>query len=127
MNDYETDAPGQDVTAAGETLPGSSDPAYTSHAPTPHPNYATYRTRDIWQAAALDCYGITCVGARLLDTGKTEWEFDNEGDNAWKTGQEFRTGWLSATLRDFRSSYRKMMDIATVARREGFYQNDNAA
>lgn len=95
----------------------------------PAASHATYTTRDIWQAAALDCYGIPCLGARLLETGKSVWEFDNAGDKAWTTGMEFRAGQLVAPLRDFRSSYRKMMNYADMARREGTttYDNDHAA
>src|SRR5689334_18044302 len=86
QNYYDTGL-GMDMTERGESRAGEPERAQTGGY------HAVYRTRDIWQAAALDCYGVPCLGARRLPTGRNEWEFDNAGDRAWKTGQEFRTGW----------------------------------
>ena len=117
---YETGL-GMDMTERGESL---NTPEWT---PQSAPNYKpVYTTRDIWQAAALDCFGIPLIGVRLLETGRSEWTFDNAGDRAFQTGREFRTdGTMMVPVLDYRQSYRKMMRAADEARREGTWNNDD--
>lgn len=87
-----------------------------------------YFTRDIWQAAALDCYGIPFVRTRLQADGRVNWEFDNADDKAWQTGMEFRSrGVMMVPIQEFRTSFRKMSQAAEQARNEGFtYDNQSA-
>ena len=126
MNDYDP-SPGVDVTVAGETLP--DEPAYEPRPPrfvsTPK---EFFWTRDIYQAATLHVYGIPFLRAERRMDGKIEWMFDNVLDKAFQLGREYRMdSAMMVPVHAFHASYKLMARAADTARKEGTYQNDNAA
>jgi hypothetical protein len=83
----------------------------------------TYNTYDPWQAAYLDAMGIPLLECTINEQRRATWIFANDDDAAWMAGMEYRQGDNAVVpAREYKQSFRRMLDVANAMREAGNYE-----